>query len=174
MTISNVKGSEQLPAVQPMPDQGKDGKRYPLTARQLFFCRNVLKGMTLTDAYLNAYPASRSWKRSTVWAEASRLASSRKVVAWLTLKREEEDQRLQAAQLRLRMFVVTNLEREAILGDTTAGRVRALELLGRIPQVGLFTDETIKTENLETHAQLEARIHSRLVELLEKVKEREA
>ena len=53
-----------------------------LTTKQEAFCQNVeIKKMSQYEAYLNAYPASQKWKRSTVDEKASVLANSGKILA---------------------------------------------------------------------------------------------
>ena len=41
----------------------------------------VASGMNQTEAYLEAYPSSNNWKRSTVYENASRLSNDSKVIA---------------------------------------------------------------------------------------------
>ena len=57
-----------------------------LTAQQEAFCQNIeVKKMSQYEAYLEAYPQSKKWKRSSVDEVACRLANSLKILS----RREE-------------------------------------------------------------------------------------
>lgn len=51
-----------------------------LTQAQETFIINVHKGMSQYDAYLDAYPSARKWKRSTVDSRASELMNNGKII----------------------------------------------------------------------------------------------
>jgi hypothetical protein len=51
-----------------------------LTPSQEIFAQQVALGATKAGAYRAAYPKSRTWKKSSVHADASRLAAKREIV----------------------------------------------------------------------------------------------
>lgn len=60
-----------------------------LTPRQETFAVGLAKGLTQSDAYRKAYPASLKWRENAVWVQASALAANREVsirVSELTAK----------------------------------------------------------------------------------------
>ena len=59
-----------------------------LTDKQRAFVDGIAKGLTKSDAYRQAYNVE-NMADTTVWANASRLASSNKVQAWLALVKRE-------------------------------------------------------------------------------------
>ncbi|HEY9208217.1 MAG TPA: terminase small subunit [Acidovorax sp.] len=50
-----------------------------LTHQQERFAQEVVKGVTLAEAYRVAYPKSQKWAESAVWTQSSLLASNSKV-----------------------------------------------------------------------------------------------
>lgn len=58
-----------------MPSKNEHG----LTHQQERFAQEVVKGVTLAEAYRVAYPKSQKWAESAVWTQSSMLASNSKV-----------------------------------------------------------------------------------------------
>lgn len=56
-----------------------DEKPKKLTAAAQAFAASVVAGMTKAEAYRKHFPRARGWKESTLWTEASRLASDQRV-----------------------------------------------------------------------------------------------
>lgn len=63
-------------------------KEQRLTDKQEAFCRAIQEGKTQRQAYLEAYPASRTWKEAAVDVQASTLASDSKVLVRLAAHRK--------------------------------------------------------------------------------------
>lgn len=51
-------------------------KTMSLTAKQETLAQNLASGMTQADAYRSAYPASKTWKKRALYAEASKQAKN--------------------------------------------------------------------------------------------------
>lgn len=67
-----------------------------------------------------------------------------------------------AAQIR--MFVTNSLLEEAAPGNKN--RIKALELLGKISEVGLFTERTEVTVRHQSATELEDRVRDKLIKLM--------
>lgn len=66
-----------------------------LTEQQEAFTHGLFKGLNQTEAYIEAYPKAAKWNRTTVNANASRLAKHSKVVARLDQLRAPVARKLQ-------------------------------------------------------------------------------
>lgn len=133
-----------------------------LTIKQEAFALNVAQGSSQADAYRTAY-LPREMKPSTLWAEASRLASHPKVSARIEELKQEAERMRQAAAMDREEAILQRLEHEAMTAKTDTARIRALELLGR--HIGMFRDR-IEVEQVErSPEQIEADILLRLKKL---------
>ena len=111
-----------------------------LTAKQENFIELLTKGTSQSSAYRGAYD-TQNMSDKTVWEEASRLRRHPKVSARiLELEKEKEDRRrLQAVSREER--VLNELERIAFGDGPIAGKLKAMELLGK--HIGLFTPKKV-------------------------------
>ena len=107
-----------------------------LTAKQENFIELLSQGTSQASAYRGAYETQKMSDK-TVWEEASRLRRHPKVSARiLELENEKEDRRrLQAVSREER--VLNELESIAFGDGPIAGRLKAVELLGK--HIGFFT-----------------------------------
>ncbi len=107
-----------------------------LTAKQENFVELLTQGTSQSSAYRGAYETQKMSDK-TVWEEASRLRRHPKVSARiLELENEKEDRRrLQAVSREER--VLNELERIAFGDGPVAGKLKAMELLGK--HIGFFT-----------------------------------
>ena len=60
-------------------DTGKDGRRYPLTAKQELFSQLYVETGNASEAFRQAYPGSDKWAEGAVWSRASGLLMKAKV-----------------------------------------------------------------------------------------------
>ena len=155
---------------------GKDKDKHPhltivsddgdnLTAKQEHFCQLVAQGQTLTDAYKTAYNVKEGTKPSTVWVNASNLATKNtKVTSRIKAITEEITARKRTDEDRLKIWVTDRLKEEA-MGESPSARVQALTQLGR--SIGMFSD-TVKTEEKSdrTASDIEADLQRRLAVLM--------
>ena len=107
-----------------------------LTAKQENFVELLTQGTCQSSAYRGAYN-TQNMSDKTVWEEASRLRRHPKVSARiLELENEKKDRRrLQAVSREER--VLKELEKIAFGDGPIAGRLKAVELLGK--HIGFFT-----------------------------------
>ncbi len=136
-----------------------------LSAKQESFARRVASGTcTLSDAYRASYDAQRMACK-TVWQAASRLMANSKVAARVAeLSKAQEAEYLHDGA-SLRAFVVNGLQIEATQASSPGARVRALELLGKLTEVGAFADQRIDITPRKSEQQIEQEIR----ELLERL-----
>ena len=107
-----------------------------LTAKQESFVELLTQGTSQTSAYKGAYD-TKNMSDKTVWEEASRLRRHPKVsTRILQLEVEKEARRrLQAVSREER--VLNELEAIAFGDGPVAGKLKAMELLGK--HIGFFT-----------------------------------
>lgn len=136
-----------------------------LTAKQEHFCQMVAQGETLTEAYRQAYDVKEGTKPSTVWANASKLATENtKVAHRIKAITEEITARKRTDEDRLRIWVTDRLKEEAVSGSDTS-RVSALTQLGR--SIGMFSDNVVTDEKSDRSAsEIEADLQRRLALLM--------
>ena len=135
-----------------------------LTGKQQHFCRAVVSGCTMSDAYREAYNAA-NMKPATVNREAHTLMADPKITTRVEWLQKAKDRAVVASSLSDRERVLTKLR--AMLDTTEGGpavtaQLRAAELLGK--SVGLFKDVTVQEEPERSSEELTAELE----ELLER------
>ena len=132
-----VEGLDQIPIGVLLTGTGKKDR---LTHKQKAFAHALATGeMTQADAYRKAYKARG--KPKTIGDNASRLAKHSGVQAeTLAIQQAIEATKYQNAG-QIKALVVHQLTQHALNKDNPpAQRIRALELLGRAHEVGLFVE----------------------------------
>lgn len=76
----------------------------------------------------------------------------------------EYDHEVVETAVQIRQFVTNSLIEEAAPGNKN--RIRALELLGKISEVGLFTERTEITVRHQSAAELETKVRDKLAKLM--------
>ena len=132
--------------------KGADGERQKqakrkLTAKQERFLSGLIRGQSQYEAYCNAYNA-KGMKRSAIDTEAWRLAAHPEIARRLHAHQASIERAASASALSRRRLVLERLEHEAVNAESDSARVRALELLGKTHDVGLFV-ERIETDSGE-------------------------
>ena len=105
-----------------------------LTPKQERFCQNIeIKRMSQYAAYLDAFPASRKWKRSTVDEAACRLTKESKILARLKELRADMEREIKQEARWTREDAFKNLDwllrkakEEAEKGELTSPCVSAI------------------------------------------------
>lgn len=125
--------------------EGKSQSRavteYGTTVKQEKFCHEVARGQTLTDAYMAAYDAS-NMQRNVIQNEASKLMNKPVIQERVrTILKELEEKYLDADAKAIRKHVFSRLMEESRdKGSSASARIKALELLGKMDIVGMFTE----------------------------------
>lgn len=114
-----------------------------LTPQEKQFVQAIAEGASKRDAYIEAYEPQGS-SRSTTTA-AWRVAERKDVKQAIAV--QEGIQRLRYSQnpLDIRNFVVDSLQHEARTAQRPADRLKALELLGKLADVGAFETRSVIT-----------------------------
>ena len=129
-----------------------------LTPKQRQFVRGLAEGMSKRDAYVSAYDAKADSR--SVGITACTIAANPKIQ--LALQQQKAVERLRYSQnpLEIRSFVVDSLQHEARTAQRPADRLRALELLGKLADVGAF--ETRSVIEHRSSADTKARLAEKL------------
>ncbi len=155
-----ASSSVNVPPAEPSEVITLHGKarRSKPTPKQEAFCLNrVIKKLSQRKAYREAYDADKMSDKA-VDTEASLLEQTPVVARrMLELERAQEGQVLHSAA-RTRAFVQQRLRHEAEFADQAGARVRALELLGKVTEVGMFTDRIEQVTDESSPEELEARL----------------
>ena len=107
-----------------------------LTAKQENFIELLTKGSSQTSAYRGAYE-TQNMSDKTVWEEASRLRRHPKVSTRILQLEEEKEARRRLQAVSREERVLNELEAIAFGDGPVAGKLKAMELLGK--HIGFFT-----------------------------------
>ena len=107
-----------------------------LTAKQESFVELLTKGTSQSSAYKGAYE-TQNISDKTVWKEASRLRRHPKVSTRIYELEKEKEARRRLQAVSREEKVLNELERIAFGDGPIAGRLKAVELLGK--HIGFFT-----------------------------------
>lgn len=131
-----------------------------LTPKQREFARNVALGKTKADAYREAYDTEGSSK--TVGNEASRLSLRPDVALEIEAYREAIEAEKHRTPAQLRALVIHQLTKMALNNNVNdAQRIKSLELLGKVAEVGAFVDRketTVINHSADIRAKLMAQL----------------
>lgn len=144
--------------------QGKDANG--LTAKQEAFCQHVAKGSNLSDAYRAAYDAS-NMKPNIINNEACKLMARQDIANRVNVLITEIQAKTSLDANRIRQHVIDKLWQESQSTSNPANvRVRALELLGKMTDVSLFT-EKVQTETVAARdaSEIEQAIREKLARI---------
>jgi hypothetical protein len=139
---------------------GNKGKRTKLTTKQRNFAHNVAKGLTQADAYREAYDTKGTPK--TIGNDAHRLATRPDISAEIDAFRVA----IEASELhkpaQIRALVIHQLTQHALSADVPpAQRIKSLELLGKVAEVGAFVDRK-ETKVIHESSKIKERILTKL------------
>jgi len=144
-------------------------KDQPLTQKQLEFSQYVADGFTKADAFRKAYEVSPTTTDKSVHEMASKTFNNDKVMRRIKAIQHQraEDQRMLAVSRA--SMIMKHLEIEATnMDNNSSSRIRALELMGKSTEVGLFTDKVeVKTDNNSlTSEELQDQLKEKLQKLI--------
>jgi len=133
-----------------------------LTAKQEAFAQGVVKGLTLADAYRQAYDAE-NMKEASIYNEASRLMDHPQISQRVSGLIKAQEERTLHDHARLKRLVLERLHNEAMNADSDSARIRALELLGK--SIAMFTDKVEQETSEKSAGELERELLERLSRL---------
>ncbi len=139
---------------------------HKLTPKQEMFIQELLKGNTASESYRKSYNA-KGMKASAIHCEASKLKSSTKVSQrYKTLLKRKEEYSINSA-ISLRQLVLEQLRKEALdTNNNSNSRIRALELLGKSSDVGLFIERIETTTKDRTPEEVMIDIEEKLHQVI--------
>ena len=115
------------------------GSAKTLTAKQKKFAEEVAKGSPKAKAYRTAYDTHSAPQVQAT--EASRLAKDPKIASMIEAQKLAIEAQKYTTPLHLRALTIHNLTQLALDPEVKpAQRLKALELLGKITEVALFTE----------------------------------
>jgi phage terminase small subunit len=151
------KAKPKLALVPNMPGnvvpiaKGQGKAEAGLTSKQRAFADKVAEGATLADSYRAAYDAG-NMQPASIYTEACKLMANPLIAQRVNEKSREILQGKSHDAARIRLSVIERLQIEANDTNNPASvRVRALELLGKITDVALFT-ERLQTDTATTRS----------------------
>lgn len=116
------------------------GSNSTLTTKQKRFAEEVAKGSPKAKAYRSAYPDSKA-KPQTQASEAYKLTQNPQISSMIEAQKLALEAQKYTTPLHLRALTIHNLTMLALDAEVKpAQRLKALELLGKITEVALFTE----------------------------------
>jgi len=142
--------------------KGADGKTYQLTKKQEAFCQIYCReDVTITEAYRRAGYSEMTPK--LMHQNSSRLMAQPKVKERIRQLRRKVEETLEAEGVRIRGFVRGRLEQLATTADRASDQLKALELLGKMDTVAMFSDQLKQTiTDTRDRTQLEEELRAKL------------
>ncbi len=138
-----------------------------LTAKQENYCRYVANGLTGVSAYRQAFGVSDDAMPETVYNRSAALMRKPEVKQRIDHLLIEKEQIAVNDYAVIRRFVIERLQLEALDEDNNGGtRVRALELLGKMDKVQLFSDKPQKDEKPTSKRDITKELEQRLTKIL--------
>ncbi len=170
-TIPTKTSNKPKRPILSLVESGKkvEKKELALTAKQQAFLTGVtVDRLTASDAYRASYDASRSSARS-IHTRASELMAHSVIASRIKAYWQAEERGRQSDAASKGRWIIQQLE--DIVADpkcTHASKVRALELLGKQRDVGLFVDRSVDETNIDnrTSAQVRQELEQQLGRLL--------
>ncbi len=148
-------------------DNSKDKVRNisGLTPKQEKFVQGILSGLSGSDAYRNAYDCSKM-KDNSIHRESSVLMSNPKITTRLKAGYKRLEDSSITSAISLRRMVTEQLVKEAKDTDNNeSSRIRALELIGKISEVALFTDRVETSTNDKTSAEIKLELEEKIQQM---------
>lgn len=136
--VIRIDGKGKKRMGKPYRGQTQDPDR-PLTPKQEAFVRHMLEGKNPSDAYRASYNTA-NMTAGTLHTEASKLVAHPAIAKRLRAGLQRKEEAALHQGLSLRRFVLDRLKTEALEADSDSARISALVALGKVTEVGLFTD----------------------------------
>lgn len=137
-----------------------------LTPQQEQFAQLVAAGTQKAEAYRRVYNVGATTKPESVHRKAVEVAQNVKVTARIGQLNREQTRETTHSATRIRNQCIDTLL-DTLAGEATpANRLKAVELLGKIPGVDLFRETIVTQHEDRSPAQVAEDLHKRVSELL--------
>ena len=137
-----------------------------MTPEQRAFCDAVLAGATQSEAARKAYRVPKA----QAGRKAQQVMRTKAVREYLARMQPLVEERVTLSAAQRKSFVINRLMEEAdpaVSKDSEAkDRIKALELLGKVHDVRLFTDAVDAAQAVRTSAEIRAELLARLKRVL--------
>jgi hypothetical protein len=151
------EGLNQIPMETILLGVGKESK---LTHKQKQFARNIALGSTKTKAYRDAY--KREGKAKTVGNDAYKLSKRPEIVTEIEAYKVALEAEKHRTPAQLKSLLIQQLVKHSLDEDfPPAQRVKCLELMGKLYEVGAF-EERKTTTIVHESAKVKERLLSQL------------
>lgn len=131
-----------------------------LTPKQKQFARNIAMGKSKAQSYREAYNTKAS--PNVVGTEASRLSLRPEIALEIEAYREAIEAEKHRTPIQLRALVIHQLTKMALNDKVNdAQRIKSLELLGKVAEVGAFVDRK-ETTIINASSDIRARLMAQL------------
>lgn len=157
--------TKALANAQDRLERGENKREYRLTGKEEAFCQCIADGLTGADSIRAAYDVEKS-KLAAIYVMANKQLKKPKIIRRIAEIREGREKVTRLDRVGLKAFVIENLKKEALDGNSPGARVRALELIGKLTEVQAFADVSIDRTPTRTEAEIEADI----ADLLERLR----
>lgn len=155
------EGLEQIPVETILLGVGKETR---LTHKQKEFARNIALGKTKTKAYREAY--KREGKAKTVGNDAYRLSKRPEIVTEVEAYKIAIEAEKHRTPAQLKSLLIQQLVKHSLDEDfPPAQRVKCLELMGKLYEVGAF-EERKTTTIVHESAKVKERLLSQLKQVI--------
>lgn len=167
-----IKERIEKEVVNVKPVKGRVRTEDGITLKQEEFLHQLVKGLPIVEAYAAVFAAEKM-QRADVYRAASNMLDRPAVASRLKKLVEDRKRRMLAADaLYVRQHVLDRLMIESLEYErgTQAGRIKALELLGKVDVVAMFTEKvqsevTHKRSSSEVEQEIKAKLESYLASL---------
>ena len=137
-----------------------------LTPKQEQFAQILASGVSKSEAYRRVYDVGADTKATTIHRKAVQIAQNGKVVARLIQLTREQTRETTHSAARIRNQCIDTLL-DTLVGEATpANRLKAVELLGKIPGVDLFRETVLTQHEDRSPTQVAEELQKRVSELL--------
>ncbi len=168
--VRDDAGSAVVRGVAVVGKKGSSTATNLLTAKQQAFLSGVTRDrLTASDAYRKAYDCEKM-KAKTIHTNASLLMTHEVIARRIKRYWAVEERARQSDAASKGAWIIEQLEQLASDGRVTpASRIRALELLGKQRDVGLFVDRTVDESGIDarTPAQVRQDLEQQLSTMLD-------
>jgi hypothetical protein len=138
---------------KPAPDK--------LTGKQTQFVQGVLRGLSQSDAYREAY-AAENMSDKAIWTEASKLFAHPVVSQRIAAGRKRQEESAVHSAASLRSHIQKTLYDMTTEGNTDQAKLRGCELLGKLTSVSAFTERVEQVTDNMTEEEITQELTTKL------------
>jgi|TARA_R100000426_G_scaffold85294_1_gene65115 phage terminase small subunit len=136
-----------------------------LTSKQEKFAQGVISGKNASESYRDAYN-TKGMKDSSVWTESSKLMSNPKVAQRIQQGIKRKNEYAVTSAISIRQMIIDRLQKEALdMKNNESARIRALEMLGKVSEIALFTERVETVNQNKTSEEIRAELEDKIQQM---------